>query len=199
MKKITAMLLCLMMALALVGCGEQESNGSNEITALFEEGYMFSFTSYDETSWAGIFQKDDSLDTVYKVTAAMTKQQYEDYSAIGFDDEDYEAKQKELLGQLADVTVTDITDKLPSQETLDSYIGMTMGELVEAGFEKTGYMGDPGMGYEFFFDGPEYSLSVTPENSKDIQDMNDYSENDILALKIGAVEFTGFSFNILGE
>ncbi len=196
MKKITAMLLCLMMVLALVGCGAQENK---EITALFDEGYTCSLTSYDETSWSGIFQKDGAWDTVYLVTAAMTTKQYEGYSAIGFDDENYETKQMELLGRLADVTVTDITDKVPTQEELDSYVGMTMGELEDAGFEKTGYMGDPGMGYEFFFDGSEYTLTVSPEDGEALDDLDNYSENDLSAIRIGVVEFTGFSFNILGE
>lgn len=197
MKKITATLLCLMLVLALVGCGTQAQE-SNEITALYDEGYLCSLTSYDETSWSGIFQKDGSWDTVYLVTAAMTAEQYEAYSAIGFDDEEYETKQIKLLGQLTDVTVTDISDKVPTQEELDSYVGMTMGELEDTGFEKTGYMGDPETGYEFFFDGPEYSLTVSTEEGSAIDDLDNYSENDLRELKIGGVEFTGFSFNILG-
>ena len=195
MKKITAMLLCLMMVLALVGCGAQESN---EITALFDEGYEATLTTYDETSWTGIFQKDGSWDTVYMVKAAMTEKQYADYEAIGWDDEKCDEKKAAILGQLSDVVVTDITDKVPAQEELDSYIGMTMGDLEDAGFESTGYVGDPETGYEFFYDGPAYSLTVTPEEGSTVNDLDDYSTNDLRAIKIGAVEFTGFSFNLLG-
>ena len=195
MKKITAMLLCLMMVLALVGCGAQKAE--NEITALFDEGYEATLTTYDETSWTGVFQKDGGWDTVYMVKAAMTAKQYADYDAIGWDDEKCDEKKAAILGELTDVVVTDITDKVPSQEELDSYIGMTMGELEDAGFESTGYVGDEDMGYSFFYDGPAYSLTVTPAEDQTIDDLDDYSANDLRAITIGAVEFTGFSFNLL--
>lgn len=195
MKKITAMLLCILLMLALVGCGAEEN--SNEITALYDEGYTYSLTSYDDTSWVGIFQIDESFDSVLLVKAAMTAEQYEDYGAISFEDDDYEAKQLKILGQLTDVTVTDITDKVPSQTELDSWIGATMGELEDAGFEPTGYSGDEETGYSFFYDGPAYSLTVTPAEGSEVSDIDDYSVNDLRELPIGAVEFTGFSFNLL--
>ena len=195
MKRIFAMLLCLLTVFALAGCGAEE--GGNEITALYDEGYCLGMCTYDETSWAGLFQKEDSTETVYKVTAAMTAKQYEAYSEISFEDEDSEEKTKDILGQLSDVVVTDISGMVPSQEELDSYIGMTFGELEEAGFENSGYIGDEETGYRFFYDGPVFSCTVSTEEGTVITNMDDYSANDIRALKIGGMEFTGFSFNVL--
>ncbi len=196
MKKFFVLFLCLLMALPLAGCGAQKEN---EMAALFDAGYTYVSTIYDETSWAGLFQKDNSLDSVYVVRAAMTASQYKDYSAIGFDDENGEAKQRKILCQLSDVTITDVTDKVPTPEELASYTGMTMGELEAAGFEKSGYSGDPETGYKFFFDGPVYSLYVFPENSETMGSLDDYSENDLRGLTICKVEFMDFSYKILDE
>ena len=196
MKRLAAILLCLIMALALAGCGGQETAAGNEITALLDEGYTTCCTSCGDTSWAGIFQKGNSWDSVYRVTAAMTEAQSEAFMNIGYED-DYEAEERQILGQLSDVTVTDITDKVPAQEELDAWVGRTMGDLEADGFARNGYMGDPETGYEFIFDGPVYSLDVTAAEAVD--DLDNYSENDLRGLAIGSVRFAGFSFQLLEE
>lgn len=200
MKKLIVLFLCLLMALPLAGCGAQkEKEKQNQMAALFDAGYTYVSTRYDETSWAGLFQKDNILDSVYVVKAAMTASQYKDYSAIEFDDAKAEAKQRKILCQLENVTLTDVTDRIPTAEELASYIGMTMGELEAAGFEKSGYSGDPETGYEFFFDGPVYSLYVFPKNSETMGSLDDYSENDLRGLTISKAEFMDFSYKILDE
>lgn len=197
MKKIIALLLSFLLMCVLGGCGGAQTTDGNEITDLYNQGYEASNTSYDETSWAGIFQKDGGWDSVFLVTAGMTPEKYEELSAIGFDDEDYDAKQREFLGKLTDVTVTDITDKIPGQDELDKYIGMTIGELENEGFERSGFIGDPETGYEFFVDGPDFTVTVAVEGGETMGDMDNYSENDIRGLKISAVRFTGVSSKIL--
>lgn len=192
MKKLTAMLLSMLLVLSLAGCGAQESN---EITALFKEGYRPSNSSADETAWSGIFQKSDSWSSVYFVTAAMTAEQYAALMDLDFEEGD-EEKAKALFSQLTNVTVTDITEKVPSQEELASYIGRTMGELEAAGFTKTGDVGDE-TGYSFYYNGPTYNFSVSPTET--IENLDNYSENDLRALTIGSVEFLGFSSQFLDE
>ena len=193
MKKILALLLCLMIALALVGCGGQKGN---EITALFEEGYEATSTSFYETSWTAIFQKAGGWDSVYLVNAAMTDQQSEDYMNICYEG-DYEAEQQ-LLGQLSDVTVTDISEKVPAQAQLDTYVGMTMGDLEDEGYGRNGYAdtGTAGCVY-LFFDGPDYCLDVTP--AENIDDPDNCSENHLRGLTIADVKFSGFSSQFLRE
>ena len=198
MKKLITMLWCLLTVLALAGCGGQEGN---ELAALFEEGYEVTSTSFYETSWTAILQKAGGWDSVYLANAAMTEQQSEDYMNINLEDEDYEAKlakEKAFLGQLADVTVTDITDRVPSQETLDAFIGRTVGDLEAEGYGRSGYADDGKAGYVYlFFDGPEYCLDVTPAEAVD--SLDNYSENDLRGLTIAGVRFSGFSSQFLRE
>ena len=196
MKKLTAILLALVMVLALAACGA-ESAAENEITELVKEGYTCMSSTYDETQWRGIFMKDDNYDVVYKVVAAMTAKKYEDFSAIGWDDEKCEEKQMAILGSLTDVVVTDIADMVPTREDLDAYVGKTLGDLEDDGFENTGWTGEPGEGYDFYYDGPVYYCKVTP--TEKVDNMDDYSTNDIRALEIASVEFLGISSYILDE
>ena len=191
MKKFAVMLLGLAMALVLAGCGSQ---ASNEITALYDEGYSLKMSTSDETTWSGLFWKDESWEGAKLVKAAMSSKQCEDYQEIEFDDE---AAQKKFLGGLSDVTVTDISDKVPTEGDFAAYIGKTFADLEADGYERTGYSGDPGAEYHFFFDGPEYSVTVIPENAAGMGSLDDYSENDLRTLKIAAIEFSDFSFGIL--
>lgn len=196
MKKLTAILLALVMVLALAACGSQPT-AENEITELVAEGYTCMMTSYDETQWRGIFMKEDSYDVVYKVTAAMTAKQYEKYSGIGWDDEKCEEKQLAVMGELTDVVITDIADMVPTQEELDAYAGKTLGDMEDDGFENTGWTGEPGEGYDFYYDGPVYYCKVS--TVEEVDDMDNYSTNDIRALEIASVEFLGISSYILDE
>ena len=198
MKKLTAVLLALVMVLALAACGGK-SAAENEITKLYDEGFECRATTACETEWRGLFMKEDSYDVIYKVIAPMTAKQYEAYSNIGFDDEKAEEKQRAILGALTDVTVEDVADMVPTQEELDAYVGKTIGDMETDGFENTGWTGEPETGYSFFYDGPVYYCLVTPAEGIVIEDMDDYSANDIRAMEIGAVEFLGISSYILDQ
>lgn len=193
MKKFVSVLVSLIIVLALNGCGaEKTPPQQNLITQLADEGYEYTMTSVTEESWKGVMEKDGQY---LLVTAAMTPALYEDYNNIGFED-DYDAQMLAFLGSLKDVTSEDITDRVPTQEELDRYIGMTMGELEEDGYEQTGYLGDEGL-YSFFYDSDSYCLLVDPIEGTLIEDMDDWSVNDLRGLEIGGVTFLGFSGGIL--
>ena len=198
MKKLTAFLLVLVAMLTLVACGTSKAEARNEITDLLEQGYECRGWTADETSWRGLFMKGDSCDEILKVTAPMTAKQYEEFNEL-FDAEDAEEKQMAYLQALTGVEVTDISDMVPDQEELDAYVGKTIGDLENDGFENTGWTGEPGMGYTFYYDGPIYYCTVTPAEGTVIEDMDDYSANAIRAIEIGAVEFLGISSSILDQ
>ena len=199
MKKLTAILLALVMILALAACGSKQTSAGNEITDLVSQGYECRTWSADETQWRGLFMKEDSYDVIYKVVAPMTAKQYEEFDSIGFDDENAEEKQMAILGALTDVVVTDISDMVPTQEELDAYVGKTIGDMENDGFENTGWSGDEESGYSFYYDGPVYYCLVNLAEGTVITDMDDYSANDIRALEIGSVEFLGISSYILDQ
>ena len=198
MKRYVALLLALLMVLALVGCGATKPEAKNEITDLLDQGYECRGWTADETQWCGLFVKGDSYDEVLKVAAPMTAKQYEEFNGF-FDDEDADAKQMAFLSTLTDVEVTDISDMVPTQADLDTYVGKTMGDMEDDGFYNSGWTGEPETGYSFYYDGPIYYCMVTPAEGTVIEDMDDLSVNDIRAIEIGAVEFLGISSDILNQ
>ena len=139
MKKLTAVILLLIMVLALAACGITKPAAKNEITDLLDQGYECRGWTADETMWRGMFLKGDSYDEILKVTAPMTEKQYEEFNGY-FDDEDADAKQMAFLGTLTGVEVTDISDMVPAQEELDAYVGKTLGDMEADSFENTGWM-----------------------------------------------------------
>lgn len=202
--RIFAAFLSLFMILSVSGCAggntsDSSSNSSeNGIASLLDQGYTCTMSSAEENQWKGVFQKEDSFDSVIKAVAAITDAQYEEYDAISFDDDQADAKTEAFLRSLEDVTVTDITGLIPSQEELDTYVGKTLGDLEQAGFENTGNTNLDGT-YTFFYDGPVYCCKVDLKEGTVIEDMDDYSANDLKALEIGAMEFSGFSFGVLDQ
>ena len=197
MKKVVVVLLALAMMGTLVACGSKAEK--NEIIKLFDEGYTCVMSSACETEWRGMFMKDGSYDAVYKIIAPMTTEQYERFSAIAYDDEKAEEKQRVILRELADIDCSDIANMVPTQEELDSFAGMTIGDMEDMGFENSGWIGEPGEGYSFYYDGPVFYCTVTPVEGTVIEDMDDYSANDIRALEIGSVEFMGLSSQLLDQ
>ena len=198
MKKLTAILLALVMVLVLAACGATKTEAKNEITDLLEQGYECRGWTGDETSWRGLFIKGDSYDEILKVTIPMTAEQYEEFNGF-FEADDGEEKQMAYLQTLTGVEMADISDLVPTQADLDAYVGKTMGDMENDGFYNSGWTGEPGMGYSFYYDGPIYYCLVTPAEGTVIEDMDDLSANDIRAIEVGAVEFLGISSSILDQ
>lgn len=205
MKKILSLILALVTALALVACGAAESGGEepapageNEIAQLLAEGYTCTMSTGEEGKWKGIFQKEDDAQAIVKVVAAMSAEEYAEYEAIDWADEEAEAKTNAVLTKLSDVQVTNVSEMIPTQEELDAYIGMTLGDLELDGFENTGNTNYEGV-YSFFYDGPVYCCTVDLAEGTIIEDMDNYSANDLRELVIGKVEYTGISSYILDD
>lgn len=201
MKKLWTVALACLMLLTLAACVEKTAapageRGNNEIAALYDEGYQCEQTVYDESTWKGIFRMEDSWESVKLVTAKMTKAEYEAISAISFEDENADEKTAVALTNFSDVTVEDVTDLLPTQEELDAYVGKTLGDLEEDGFENTGNSNWDGE-YTFYYDGPVYCVAVDLADGVKIEDMDDYSANDLRELSIGKVEMMGLSGALL--
>ena len=219
MKKSTkALALVLAFSVGvLAGCGksaqpqpiqpqtQQQAAENNEFVKLLLQGYTINMSSGggdDETGydWRAIVSNRDVISdaeeiTVLKVKIPLTKELYEEY--FNFDTEKSEEQQIELLATQKECTVTDITDKIPKQEELDQWIGKTLGDLEQAGFENSGWSSDEQGVTTFWYDGPAYYVEVGLKEGTLIKDMDDYSPNDLRKLEIGSMRFQGFSFDIL--
>lgn len=190
MKKLSAVITAAVVLVLFAACGEKaETAKENAVTELLDQGYAMTSISADETVWKCLLQKEDNPDTVYVGKAPLTSEKYEKYAAIEFDDTE---GLRGFVAGLEDVTVTDLSDRIPTQEALDAYVGKTVGELEDDGFENSGNITTED-GCELFYDGPEYSCTVTIADGTVIEDWDDYSPNDIRALIIGAVTYTGIS------
>ena len=195
MKKVTAILLMIILILALVGCGTVEDS-ENEISKLMKEGYSCMMSSASEDMWKGIFYCEGNYDTIYKVVADMSEKEYQAYNDADFNEEIING----ILFGLKNVTVTDISDIVPTQEEMNIYVGKTLGDLEKDGFENTGWLGEEETGInQFFYDGPVYYCKVTLADGVVVEDMDEYSANDLRELEIGSVEFQGISSYLLDQ
>ncbi len=207
-RKLSVLVLVLALLCALTACGGNTSSepvpgetteyGDNAIAELLNKGYEIVQTTCDETVWKGVLKKGEGWDDIYLAEATMTSELYAKYDGISFDDEDYDAKKIAFVTYLEDAKTTDISDKVPTQEELNkSFIGKTIGEIEEEGYEDTGYTSDPDTGEtSFYYDGPEYCVTISPELGTRI-DMDDMSKNDIRKIVIAKVEFQSLSGRLL--
>lgn len=202
MKKFFSILVAVALMFAFTACGTSGTSGTiekgdNAIAELYDNGYDCVMSSCTENVWKGVFQKDGSFDEILLAVANMTDEEYKMYDMISFDNEDYEDQHIAIVTSVEDVEITDVTDKVPSQEELDEFVGKTISELEEAGFENMGYTGDEDGVYTFFYEGPVYCVDVGLEDGVLIEDIDDYSANDIRELVIGSMTFTGLSNKFL--
>lgn len=199
MKKLTITLLAIIMAFAFAACGTNNPTAEqNEIADLYaNEEYSCSMTNCTEGVWKGIFQKEDYSEVILAV-GKMTKEEAEAYEAIDFADDDAEAKQQEIVYNIADVTITDVTDKVPTQKTLDSWIGKKCKEFEDAGFYESGNTCDPDdpSTLEIFYDGPDYCVAVG-FGKKFNKVFDDLSPNEIRNLTIKSIRMTALGESIM--
>lgn len=191
MKKLTITILFIVMVFAFAACGSNQPVAEqNEIATLFaNEEYSSCMSGCMDGVWKGVFQKDDYAEVIL-AEAKMSDEQYKAYETIDFADDDAEEKQREIIFAIQDVTITDVTDKVPTQDVLDSWIGKTCADLEEAGFYESGNTSDEEEGLRIFYDGPDYCVSLGFKNSKELN-IDDLSANDIRALKITNVRMIG--------
>ena len=187
---ILSLVLAMIFVSVFTGCNKTEES---EVGKLFEDGYYVSMMSADEETLSVILQKENSYETLYMIKGDMTAAKYEEYAKV-LDSEDSDAALVDYLSGRDDLTVENITDKIPSGETLNSYVGKTFGELEQEGYYSSGWIGDEG-NYVFTYDGPMYCLNVTPADGTMPGSIDDYSDNAIRELTIGSVEFAGFSLS----
>ena len=208
MKKLVSLLLAFAMILSLCACGAKEEPqpevATNALTEILDKGFTMRGYSYDvDDGFKGLILKETAefeydYSEVYKVEIPFTQADCDALDAIPWDAEDCDEQKIAYLSKLTDVTVTDITNLVPSQADLDALIGKTFGELEDEGWYNSGWVQtDDGTSFDFYYDGPVfYGKFSLPEGVK-VANMDDMSPNDIRELVIGGVEFLGISLDIL--
>lgn len=192
MKKLISLTLALAFVLAFAACSK-ETPVNADIKAYFDQGYEVGMTTSSGDKWSGILQKDNSY---VKISSAITKQQQEAFNELDFSDADYAKKEQALITSLVDATIEDLSSQVPSQDELDTYVGKTLGEMEEAGWENIGTLADDDE-YVVTLDGPVYQINVTVSDDVDLSNLDNYSPNQINEFKIATAEFVGFAWGIL--
>ena len=193
MKKIIKLLLALLTVLCLYACGGKQEK--NELASLYEKGYETTMSSLTEEKWYGLLQKDYSFEDIYKVEISIDQNTYNKLFEIDTFEEAGAKKFNEILTTIQDCKVTPMADKVPNKDDFSIYIGKTIQDLENDGYERSGYFFDE-EGCVFFADGPDYSINVQVNEVITDVSIDDYSENDIRALTIKDIKFSNFSFNI---
>ena len=159
MKKYLVMLILALTTVMLAACGKPDTgsaggssdktseeaagDGSSEEAA--EEGLDLStlkvlqdaFDVADEEGIQYEFGENEFIYAFksggqdYRVIAEMTKDLYEKANEIPFEDEDHDAKLKELVGQQKITSTENLTENQPTQEELDKLVGKTGGDLFD--------------------------------------------------------------------
>ena len=75
----------------------------------------------------------------YQFSASIPDEAQSEYDALDVMEDDYDSKLYAILGALTIDDCIDFTDCVETPEELASYEGMTVGEMIEAGFENSGW------------------------------------------------------------
>lgn len=206
---IEALILTTIMLLSLCACGSKDVHGNSQedkiakIKELISDGYICLFDEFDEDSFRAVFfrkYENDKVCSYYKIVAQgkVPSEQREAYYSIAWEDDLRREQCQEILASLNIISITDVSDRVPTREELDSYIGKTIGEMESLGYAESGWQHpDPNGVYFFQLDGPFASINATVEDPG--KAMETCSEEEILALTITDVGFSGLSESILYE
>ena len=99
-------------------------------------GDVLGLPSYGTASLNGYFVYAFELNgTLYRAVAPITQELSDQIFGLDFDDPEYEEKYNALVAPLAIDHIDDLNAMVPPQEELDAYIGKTVGEMMDEGWE----------------------------------------------------------------
>jgi len=154
------------------------------IDPLQEDESLFYMTD-DENVYA-VCEKDGRQ---YQVIAPFPEEARADYDALDFFADDYQEKAYAILGALAVEDCVDLTDAVIPQEELDAFAGKTVQDVVDAGFEGTGWSvweGDATL----YFSKDYMEYTATAAMPEDFDEESEFEFEDLGAGVIGEMRFS---------
>lgn len=106
-----------------------------EIIDRKEEGEILDYTIMN----GELLMFDEVNGRQLQFSSVLDDETLEAFNNLDYGDEEYDAKANALLMDIEIEDCVDYTEILPTQDELDSYIGRQVLDLVEDGFEVTGY------------------------------------------------------------
>ena len=200
MNKLIKTTLILIALLCLFACSSNNSNDNsvtkNELAEIIEKGYEVRQTTYQDNKWCAIYEKDGNYKDAYKVELTMDQETFDKLFELDTFEEDQLKQYNDIVTSIPDCKVTSMKELLEDESEVLAFVGKTIKDLEDAGYERNGFYYDE-EGFTVFADGPFYSLNVKTDEIITDETIDDYSENDIRALTISGIEITGFSSYIL--
>ena len=129
------------------------------------------------------FEQDD---VIYRAVADFPEEIADAYYALDWDDEEYETKKRELIGQLEVLRIENLTESAPSQEEMDALVGKTVQELFDEGWYNSGWNFEDMV---LYMNHGIYSFNLGFET--EITDYSEFDDDDLGPLVVTSVEYTG--------
>lgn len=195
MKKIIALLLCIIVAVSVASCGktpEPIKDGDAVVESVKTLGDFYKFQkdgfsfSYNDEIYVGVFEIGDKS---YRVAAKLSADVYEKLEAVDFFAEDRDEQFKEILKDVEVFLVEDLDKYIPTEADLKSLVGKTGQQLLDEGFYIDGY-DFSGRQVVFMSDGKcEYSVYFNENIDYDDEDEESSVEDAIANLTVKKAEF----------
>ena len=113
----------------------------------------------------------------YQFRASFPIEDRGEFDALSVEDVDYAEKQFAILGALAIDDCIDFTDCVESPNELASYAGMTVAEMIDAGFESSGWSVGGGQGNVYLTKNlMNYSASITIPEGVDEDSVEEFED-----------------------
>lgn len=193
--KITLLALLLTCLCACSSSNSKDNTVKNELANIIDQGYEVRQTSYQDNKWNAIYEKDGNYKDAYKVELTMNQETFDKLFELDILDEEQLKQFNEIVTSIPDCTITPMSDLLPDENEVMQFVGKTIKELEDFGYERMGNLYEDD-GCVFFADGPFYSINIKTDEVITFETMDNYSENDIRELTISGIEITGFSYYV---
>ena len=200
MKKVLICVLAVLIAVSLLAaCGNKNGpaspsqNGADSLSAK-TVGEAFALAgngARSSASYEGVYVCVLEIDgTYWRLTAELTREQYDALIALDIFDEDHEEKELALISPLAITKCENLSELKLSDGELAALAGKTGAELLNGGWV-------PGMGYnldsmEFYWEYGPFEYTVTFEAAGQLENTDDFDvEAAVSDLKVVSVEYCG--------
>ena len=150
-------------------------DGEDVQTAIYDENFVYVFGLEG---------------TYYRVIADTSKEEHEKLNKLDILDDDYDKQLAEAVSPLKITQREDLTDRILTQEEMDALVGKTGKELIEEGWESTGYNLEDMefyLGHDCFY----YTVTFDYDGPK-MENTDDFDEYAAIEpLKVKKVEYMG--------
>ena len=204
MKKLLTVLFALLLLVSMAACSNsnQGNGGSEEKGKGFDPNAMKTMgdvlsVDIDGSGWE---MGEDYMTIVlygdnffHRYYAHLSPEVYEKLDAIDFMDEKRDEKYAEILKDVPVEKYEDLSDKIPNEEKLNSFVGKTGQELLDMGATSSGYnLGEENA--QFFLNIGLFEYTFTFNEHVEYSDDLD-EEEALKPLTVKSVEYLSVSQN----